>query len=289
MSFQSAASSAVWIFGRYSTSDAPVRRSGVVVVDDVQRHVDDRGREAAAVGVPDVAIVEVQARGRGRSCVVKSSCAASRRRSAGRRSPVAQSFISAATCSATVRNTASRWNRQLQVPLIVERHRRRPGRARPRRRTSSRRRPTAARRRRCGCSSGGRARGAPPGPCPESTAAAGRAGISLPSKRPARASLTVIRVRPIVAVGSQKVDPLAVAGALRAPFDARPHQCAAIVIQWRERARAPRAPQVSGHRRSFRAVHHEIAGWQPSASMPPNDELHMSPSMRMLAPEIRSY
>ena len=64
----------------------------------------------------------------------------------------------------------------------------RSGRARPRRRTSSRRRPTAARRRRCaGCGRAAR-RDAPPGRCPGSIAGRGRAGISAPSNRPARAS-----------------------------------------------------------------------------------------------------
>jgi hypothetical protein len=47
----------------------------------------------------------------------------------------------------------------------------------------------------------------------------------------------------------QKVDPLAVVRALRAPFDARPHQCAAIVIQRRERVQ-----RLERHRRQDIAV-----------------------------------
>ena len=67
MSFHSAASSAVWIFGRYSTSDEPALAHPLVVVDDVERDVDDGGGEARAVVVADVPVVEVQAARRGRS------------------------------------------------------------------------------------------------------------------------------------------------------------------------------------------------------------------------------
>ena len=63
MSFQSAASSAVWIFGRYSTSDEPVGAQPGLVVHHVGGQVDDRRREAAAVGAPHVPVVEVQAAG----------------------------------------------------------------------------------------------------------------------------------------------------------------------------------------------------------------------------------
>jgi hypothetical protein len=57
------ASSAVWIFGRYSTSDEPFGAQPRLVVHDEGGQIDDRGREAAAVGAPDVAIVEVQPAG----------------------------------------------------------------------------------------------------------------------------------------------------------------------------------------------------------------------------------
>ena len=68
-----------------------------------------------------------------------------------RRTACAQRFISPATSSGHLHEQRIAMERQLQVPLVVERHRRRPGRARLRRRTSSRRRQTAGRTRRCGC------------------------------------------------------------------------------------------------------------------------------------------
>ena len=67
MSFQSAASSAVWIFGRYSTSEAPAPRELPVVVDDVERRIDDGRGKAGAAGMAHVAVVEVQPARDGRS------------------------------------------------------------------------------------------------------------------------------------------------------------------------------------------------------------------------------
>ena len=108
MSFQSAASSAVWIFGRYRTIDEPGLAQRSMVVHDVERQVDDRRGEAGAVGAPDVPIVEVQAaraEDLRREIELRSPVVDDRR---GRRSLCAQPFISSATCSATLRKTGSR-------------------------------------------------------------------------------------------------------------------------------------------------------------------------------------
>jgi len=60
MSFHRAASSAVWILGRYSTSEEPESRSPPVIVGDVEHHINDgRGKAGAADG-PDVTVVQMQ-------------------------------------------------------------------------------------------------------------------------------------------------------------------------------------------------------------------------------------
>ena len=124
MSFQSAASSAVWIFGRYSTSDAPDVAQAPMVVDDVERRVDDRRGEAGAVGVAHVAVVEVQP-ARAEDLRREVELLASSRRSIGRpKKPCAHWFISPATCSATFMNIGIAMDGQLEVALVVERHRR---------------------------------------------------------------------------------------------------------------------------------------------------------------------
>ena len=83
-------------------------------------------------------------------------------------------------------------DRQLQVALVVERHRRDLAE-----RVLAVEHPAVgAGQQRVGDVADARCRPArsasPPGRCPESTAAAGRAGISLPTNLPSRASCTVI-------------------------------------------------------------------------------------------------
>ena len=105
-------------------SSGPRARSARVVVDHVQHEVDDRGREARAVGRADVAVVEVQAAG-----------AEDARREVELPSPVgddrAAEEAAAPSCSSRRRparrrrgRRGSRRDRQLQVALVVERHRR---------------------------------------------------------------------------------------------------------------------------------------------------------------------
>ena len=124
MSFHSAASSAVWIFGRYSTIDEPSCAQLRVVVDDVEHQVDDRRREAGAVGAADVAVVEMQAaraEDLGREVELLLPVAESIGRPKNR---CAHWFISPATSLGDVQEQRIAMDRQLQVALVVERHRR---------------------------------------------------------------------------------------------------------------------------------------------------------------------
>ena len=119
--FQNAASSAVWILGVEDDGSAGVPQ-GLVVVDHVEHGVDDRRREAGAAFVAHVPVVEVEATGpenpRGEVQlpppvleIGRPKTAAPRRSS--RRPPVRRPA-----------GTAGAGNRELQVPLVVERHRR---------------------------------------------------------------------------------------------------------------------------------------------------------------------
>jgi hypothetical protein len=67
------ASSEVWIFGDVQNTREEHAPECLMIVDDKERRIDDRGREAAAIGATeDVPIVEVEAARK--IFVVKSSC-----------------------------------------------------------------------------------------------------------------------------------------------------------------------------------------------------------------------
>ena len=154
------------------------RRPGVsqrlVVVDDVERRDrrstrrSSRRRRAGRGG----------RRGAGRAArkifVVKSSCFCQSSMIGRPKKPCRPRVHLAGHLLGDLQEHRVAVDGQLEVALVVQRHRRRPGRARPRRRTSSRRRRTAARRRRCGCSFRPARLAWRPDRCPESTAAGGR-------------------------------------------------------------------------------------------------------------------
>ena len=140
----------------------------------VQRGVDDRRREAAAVGVAHVAVVEVQparAEDLGREVELRPPVVDDR--------PAEETARPARSSRrprlGDVEEDAVARDRQLRGCAGCRATSSTPGRARPRRRTSSRRRPRAARRRRCGGSLRAARRAARPARCPGSTGAGGRA------------------------------------------------------------------------------------------------------------------
>ncbi len=108
MRSQTAASSAVWILGRYSTIEEPCGAQPLVVVHDVQRHASTIDAENPHVpsGVRDVAVVEVQA-ARAEDAGGEVELLAPVRDDRAAEEVRAQAFISAATCSATSRNCGS--------------------------------------------------------------------------------------------------------------------------------------------------------------------------------------
>ena len=162
--------------GRYSTSDAPDPRSRALVVDDKQGGVHDRRRKAGAVGPADVPVVQMQAAG-----------AEDVRREVELLAPVldgraAEEALRPARSSrpppARPPTGTRRRDRmaRLQAALIVERHR-----GHLAERVLAVEHPAVgAREQRIGhvAEALRRAarRGVPPGPCPGSTAAAGRRG-----------------------------------------------------------------------------------------------------------------
>ncbi len=176
----------------------------LVVVDDVERGVDDGRREAGTGGVTDVAVVEVQAAGPEqlgrevelRAPVLNGVAAEELARPAVH---LAGHLLGGAT--GTRGRGGSRASGSAGCPATSST----PGPARPRRRTSSRRRPTAARARRCGCLPR-RWRGVwRPGPVPWIHWRRRSAGISLPANAPSLASCTLMRVRGMYESGSRNV------------------------------------------------------------------------------------
>ena len=137
----------------------------------------------------------------------------------GRRTRCAHRFISPATCSAAVRNTGVAANRQLQVALVVQRHRRHLAE-----RVLAVEHPAVgARQQRVGDVADAllrRSRAAwRPGPVPWIHWRCRSAGISLPTNAPSRASCTLMRVRGMYGVRIEERDALPVARARRAPCD----------------------------------------------------------------------
>ena len=180
-----------------------------------------------AVGPAHVPIVEVQAAGAEERRGEVELRAPSRRRSAGRGSRATSAFISAATCAGDLEEHRVARQRQRQVALVVERHRRHLAEG-----VLAVEHPAVgAREQRVGdvaqAALDRRAAAGRPGRCPESTAARGRPGSRAPSKRPSRASATRMAGARDDGVGVEEADRRAGRaparrGARSAPASARP-------------------------------------------------------------------
>ena len=209
-----------------------------MVVDDVERGVDDRCGEARAVGVADVAIVEMQsarAKDLGREIELLPPVGDDRLAEEARR-PLVHLRRDLLGHRHEPRIAM---DRQLQVALVVERHRRHlaervlavehPAVGAAQQRVGDVAKPDLDRR------AGPRRRAGALDPLP----LADRAGSRAPTKLPSRASLTLIDVRPITAVRIEKADALTLARALGTPRDARGHDLLARGIEARQRLHHP--------------------------------------------------
>ena len=101
---------------------SPIRKP-LVVVDDIKRRIGDGRGKAVAAGVADLPVVQVQPRAR-KILVVKVELLPPVGDDRLAEEVLAHSFISPATCSATFMNTGSPMDSELQVALVIQRHRR---------------------------------------------------------------------------------------------------------------------------------------------------------------------
>ena len=146
-----------------------------VIVGDIENEVGDRRREPAAVVVGDMPIIEMQP-ARSEDPGGRAELLAPVRDRLVAEEPLGPGVHLAGDLLGDRQELRVLGDHQLEVALVVQRHRLDLSDARPRRRTSSRRRRRASRRRRCAARTRWSSAAWSPARCPGSTGAAGRGG-----------------------------------------------------------------------------------------------------------------